>query len=403
MRAIPRLLIVCVVAGPLTLAAQTVAVAGGTQGSVTVATQTGVASGAAAAIAATPAITVAMPVLVPRTDPTNLRITNLSTRARVTSESPLVTGFAISGTTTRTVLVRAAGPALNAFGVAGAVVAPRLRLHDEAGAVISENAGWNTAAGADAAMATTGAFPFAAGSADAALVVTLSPGKYTAEVIAGGSGGGVALIEVYDVNGTAPGARLTNVSTLSTVTANGGEVISGFILAGTGTQSFLVRGIGPALTKFNVSNTLTDPNLTLFNSAGTPISTNNDWSGGGASTPAVVVPVPPGTGNVAVSAGASVAAAAAQAAVSAAQAAAAKVTAAPISAVAAATIQAAAQAGAFALDLGSADAALVVSLSPGAYTVQVNGVAATSGSGAASSAGSSLTSGVALLEIYELP
>jgi hypothetical protein len=65
------------------------------------------------------------------------------------------------------------------------------------------------------------------------------------------------------------------------------------------------------------------------------------------------------------------------------------VTASPaISAAAAETMQAATQAGAFALDLGSADAALVVTLTPGAYTVQVNGVGS--------------TNGTALLEIYEL-
>ena len=45
-----------------------------------------------------------------------------------------------------------------------------------------------------------GAFAFAEGSLDAALLVTLAPGAYTAVVTGGGEAGGVTLVEVYDVN-----------------------------------------------------------------------------------------------------------------------------------------------------------------------------------------------------------
>jgi hypothetical protein len=235
-------------------------------------------SGVTVAVATPPPILPATPV-APRPGDT-VRMVNLSTRARVAPDNPLITGFAISGATSRTVLVRAAGPALGALGLAGAVAAPRLRLHDGSGSVLSENAAWEKTPGAAAAIAAAGAFPFAAGSADAAIVAMLAPGNYSAEVIAQGGAGGVALVEIYDVNGTADGSQLSNASTLATVgSAGGGEVISGFILAGTGSRSFLMRGVGPGLTKLGVTGVLSDPMLTVFNSSGQSIAANDDWNG----------------------------------------------------------------------------------------------------------------------------
>src|ERR1039457_6589545 len=103
--------------------------------------QTTALPSAVSAVAAT-AVPAPTTPAVPVAAPSAARLVNLSTRARVTSGSPLVAGFAISGTDPRTVLVRAAGPGLAAFGVSGAVTAPHLRLHDAGGAVLLENAGW---------------------------------------------------------------------------------------------------------------------------------------------------------------------------------------------------------------------------------------------------------------------
>jgi hypothetical protein len=44
-----------------------------------------------------------------------------------------------------------------------------------------------------------GAFAYAAGSTDAALIVNLPPGAYTAEVTGVGGTSGVSLVEVYEV------------------------------------------------------------------------------------------------------------------------------------------------------------------------------------------------------------
>lgn len=352
------------------------------------------------AVTITPAIvttpetpkTPVLPSVVPTNTatPSDARITNLSTRARVGIDGPLVTGFAISGDGSRTILVRAVGPTLGVFGVADTLTAPHLQLHDARGAVLLENAGWSGAVMVTTATAQAGAFPLPAGSADSALVATLAAGTYSVEVTDDAGRGGVVLTEIYDVEKTATGSHLTNVSTRDTVAPGGGEFISGFTVSGTQPRDFLVRGVGPALTKFNVSGVLRDPALTVFNLSGTPIATNDNWSGLSAAQASPVVPVSvPQSGSSSSSSTGSVNAVpvsiAQQTATSAAQAAAAAVAAATSNSVATAT----ARAGAFSLDAGSADAALVITLNPGAYTVQVNG---TNG-----------TSGVALLEIYELP
>lgn len=128
------------------------------------------------------------------------RLVNLSTRGTVTDSQPLTAGIVVRGSTSARVLIRAIGPGLTPFGVTAALATPRLTVY--AGSIqIGANAGWDTAAGADqiaAAATATGAFPLAAGSQDAALILTLAPGSYTAEIASRG-GSGTALVEVYEV------------------------------------------------------------------------------------------------------------------------------------------------------------------------------------------------------------
>ena len=133
-------------------------------------------------------------------NPARPRLINVSVRAPVAAGGdPLIAGFVLGGVISRTVLLRASGPALAAFGLGDALARPNLRLYAGA-SLLRENDRW----GADAAANTTafalaGAFPFAPGSNDAALVVTLPPvGAYTVQVTGGGSAG-VALLEVFDV------------------------------------------------------------------------------------------------------------------------------------------------------------------------------------------------------------
>ena len=95
--------------------------------------------------------------------------------------------------------MRAIGPGLAPFGVAGVVADPRLIVRREA-TVVAENENWNTdeASGIAVAARTVGAFGLTAGSKDAVLLLTLPPGAYTAQMSAA-SGGGVGLVEVYQL------------------------------------------------------------------------------------------------------------------------------------------------------------------------------------------------------------
>jgi sugar lactone lactonase YvrE len=133
------------------------------------------------------------------TNPPRPRLINVSVRAPVATDGdPLIAGFFLGGVISRTVLIRASGPALAAFGLGDALARPNLRLYSGA-SLLRENDRWGADAEANsAAFARAGAFPFAPGSNDAALVVTLPPGAYTVQVT-GGGGGGVVLLEVFDV------------------------------------------------------------------------------------------------------------------------------------------------------------------------------------------------------------
>lgn len=126
---------------------------------------------------------------------------NVSTRAQVgTGSSVLVAGFVIVGTTSETILVRGIGPTLGTqFHVDGALTQLQLTLFDPTGKAIATNAGWGGDATLGAVFTRVGAFALPANSADTAIVATLPPGPYTAQVSGLNGATGVGLIEVYDV------------------------------------------------------------------------------------------------------------------------------------------------------------------------------------------------------------
>ena len=128
------------------------------------------------------------------------RFVNLSARNQVGSgDALLVVGFVIEGPSSDTVLIRGIGPTLAQFGLGGVLADPQLKLFNQQGQPIQENDDWSGEAALAAAFARTGAFPLAASSKDAALLVTLPPGAYTAQVSGVRNTTGVALIEVYEV------------------------------------------------------------------------------------------------------------------------------------------------------------------------------------------------------------
>jgi hypothetical protein len=257
-------------------------------------------------------------------------LVNLSTRAQVgTGANILIPGFEIGGTGTETLLIRADGPALSQFGVQGVLAQPSLTVFDSTGTPVASNAGWGTNPNPSLvsnAAISAGAFPLEAGSADCALVVSLPNGSYTAEVSGVGGTTGVALAEIYEISSI--GTNLINISTRAQVGTGANVVITGFVVAGSGTESLLLRGDGPSLTQFGVPGALAATSLTVFDSSGTAIDSNTGW--GTNASPSLIS-------------------------------------------------NAASSVGAFPFASGSADSAEIANLTPGAYTVQISGVGAATG------------------------
>jgi glucose/arabinose dehydrogenase len=133
------------------------------------------------------------------------RLIDISTRGQVgTGANLLIAGFVVGGTASKTVLIRASGPAIGAapFNVAGTIPDPQLELfgNGSPAPLMGSNAGWAGNPQIAAAAASVGAFPWTnTAGRDSALLVTLPPGAYTAQVSGVNGDSGVALVEVYDV------------------------------------------------------------------------------------------------------------------------------------------------------------------------------------------------------------
>ena len=128
------------------------------------------------------------------------RLVNISSRLQVgTGANILITGFVIGGSTAKTVLIRGSGPALTQFGVAGVLPDPQLQLYSGSTLLLSDN-GWGGNTQIASIAARVGAFSWgSAATPDSALLVTLAPGAYTAQVSGYSGDTGVALVEVYEV------------------------------------------------------------------------------------------------------------------------------------------------------------------------------------------------------------
>ena len=69
-------------------------------------------------------------------------------------------------------------------------------------------------------------------------------------------------------------------------------LIGGFIVYGTGSQSVLVRAIGPSLAG-SVANPLSDTTLTLVRREGVQIDFNDDWQDNPAKDEIIATTIPP--------------------------------------------------------------------------------------------------------------
>ena len=201
----------------------------------------------------------------------HVRMANISTRVAVgTAQNVAIAGFIINGDSPKEVMVRALGPSLTPFGVAGALSDPMLDLRDDAGNQIETNDNWKDSQ--EQAIVDTGFAP--ANDSESAILATLPPGNYTAIVNGNGGATGVGLVEVYELDST---SRLLNISTRGFVGGGDNVLIAGLILNGTDNGTICFRALGPSLATFGVQGVIADPRLDLFNAHGTKVGANNNW------------------------------------------------------------------------------------------------------------------------------
>ena len=220
------------------------------------------------------------------------------------------------------------------------VADPRIELFRGL-AKLAENDDWNVID--SPAHAAAGAFAFAAGSKDAALVQTLAPGAYTVHLGANSSNAtGIGLIEIFELTPADIRTRLLNLSTRAFVGAGEDILIPGIVIGPAGnpnaSRAVLIRAVGPGLGDFGITNFLERPQLSIISASGNVIAENIGWQSAAHPDDLMV---------------------------------------------------ASSRAGAFPLHANRADSALLVSLEAVPYTIQVSG--ADGGSG------------VALVEVYEVP
>ena len=304
-----------------------VAITGATSSSYTIATASSTSAGSYTVVVGNGVTSITSSAAV-LTVTVASRLSNLAVRTTLSANQVLTVGFTMSEGA-KSLLVRAAGPGLGALGVPGTMADPKLTLFNGS-TQIGTNDNWAGNPTVSAAIASVGAFPFpSTASLDAALVASVDGGR-TVQV--SGPAAGNLIVEAYDA-GTGNSPRLTNLSALNRVGTGSDVLIAGFTLAGTGTKNVLIRAIGPSLTTLGVGGVLADPKLELYNSSQVKIGENDTYAASLSTTFSSV--------------------------------------------------------GAFPLTAGSKDAAVIVSLPAGGYTVQVSG--ADGGTG------------IAIIELYEVP
>lgn len=203
---------------------------------------------------------------------------NLSTRIQLAQGETVITGFILSGTGSKNVLVRAVGPGLLAYGVNNPVSKPTLTLYNGDGQAIRTGVQWESDASIATAFASSGAFPLPSGSADSVTVASLAPGPYTVHVANAAGTAGVVLTEVYDVDHDTTQSHFMNLSARATTSTGENVLIGGFIVQGTAAHPVLIRGLGPALQQYGINSAISNPILRIYNKAGDQIGQNDDWS-----------------------------------------------------------------------------------------------------------------------------
>jgi hypothetical protein len=161
---------------------------------------------------------------------------------------------------------------LGAAGLPNALADPELRLFDNSGSVIAFNNNWTENTNAQQII-DSGLAPVDA--AEAAILVSLDPGLYTAILQGVNETTGVGLIELYDLDVEAD-SKFANISTRGFVQTGDDVLIGGMIVLGSPLK-VIVRAIGPSLIDTGVAAALDDPTLDLYDRNGSIIASNDNW------------------------------------------------------------------------------------------------------------------------------
>ena len=190
-----------------------------------------------------------------------------------TGDAQGIGGFIITPGNAKRVVIRGMGPSLSGHGVSDSLADPVLELHGPGGALLQSNDNWRD--NQEAPIQATGLAP--TDDLESAIVATLDPGAYTVILKSKSASTGVGLVEIYDLD-PAGSSRLGNLSTRASVQNGDNVVIAGFILGVHQMNAdVVIRGLGPSLSQFGVSNVLADPTLDLHDSNGTLIKSDDNW------------------------------------------------------------------------------------------------------------------------------
>jgi hypothetical protein len=205
---------------------------------------------------------------------TPAQLLNISTRANVqTGDNVTIAGFIVTGNAPKKVIVRGLGPST---GLTQALTDPVLELHAMNGSLITSNDNWKDTQQTEIQNLQNGIFA-PSNDLESAIIATLAPSEYTAILRGknGTTGGGLA--EMYDLDLTSD-SQLVNISTRGFVQTGNDVMIGGFIFGnGTTSERVIIRAIGPSLASYGVANVLADPMLTLHDSNGAILLSDDNW------------------------------------------------------------------------------------------------------------------------------
>jgi hypothetical protein len=218
------------------------------------------------------------------------RLANLSTRGSVPAGGELTPGFVLRGDGSKDLVIRAVGPELADFGVTTAMDDPTLSLVPLGGSAAQlTNDNWQDSANS-AELATKsaslGAFPLNEGSLDASVLTSVSlPNSagskgFTVQITSTSGAAGIALAEVYDPDAAGTAAQLTNISARGFSGLGADALSPGFVIDGEGAKTMLIRVVGPRLADFGVLGTMANPRLEVIPGGQSfVVAENDDWGG----------------------------------------------------------------------------------------------------------------------------